>query len=288
MMKHSPSFVEDCLTRQVIFVTGKGGVGKSTVAWAMALACRKQNARVTVASWNPLDSPTGGAPTDTEGVRYLPLDANGCFREYASRILKFETLYNVIFENHVLQTFIRATPGIAETVLAGKIWDLWEKREQDLLIVDLPSSGHAVSFFQSPLGVHKIFAIGFVHKESEKIVKMLKARTTRIDLVALPEELPVVEGVQLKQKLVETYPFNFGFLHLNQCTPDFPLPEPLPADLSAESRVCLDRHVERIHSEREAISLSTELDMPTHNIPRFPAENRDATLQKVAAFLENA
>src|SRR6185295_6148648 len=131
------------------------------------------------------------------------------FREYALHVLKFDRIYQAIFENHVLKTFIQAAPGLSETVIAGKVWDLFEHGKQDLLIVDLPASGHAFSFFQSPLGIQKVFSTGFVHKEAIKISQMFENPNVRIDLVTLPEEMPIVESLQFHEKLSRLYPFHF-------------------------------------------------------------------------------
>lgn len=283
-MTSSPSYIEDCLKREVLFVTGKGGVGKSTLAWATARACAARGKRVAVTSWNPLEKTPHAAPIVDHNVRWIPLDVSQCFREYASRILKFQTIYNVIFENHVLQTFIRATPGIAETVVAGKVWDLWFQKEQDLLIVDLPSSGHAVSFFQSPLGVHKIFAVGFVHKESEKIMELFQAETTRLDLVALPEELPIVEASELKRKLEGTFPLRFGYCLVNQCTPAFPLTGEIPE----AARDTVERHRARLASEAENLKAAEAMRLPLVKVPRFPTARSEETLRGVMAHLETA
>lgn len=288
-MSLTPSYILDCLQRDVIFLTGKGGVGKSTIAWATAQACAELGKKVAVASWNPLETKAQHFPPEFEPVlephlRWIPLEVGECFKEYVSRILKFETLYHVVFENHVLQTFIRATPGIAETVLAGKIWDLWHQKAQDLLIVDLPSSGHALSFFQSPLGVHKIFAAGFVHQESEKIMKLFQSSKIRVDLVALPEELPLVEAKELKRKLEQTFPLHFGFLQINQCTPNFQEPDVIPE--AAQSTI--NRHHERLLSEREALAVATEIDLPLVKIPRFATSRSQATRQSVKEALEKA
>ena len=289
-IRFSPrSYLEDCQSRKVIFFTGKGGVGKTTLAWATAVACRREGARITLASWNPFDDVTTPTWANDQGIRWIPLETLSAFREYSLNLLKFEKVYDAVFDNRVLKTFIKAAPGLSETVIAGKIWDLVDKREQDLVIVDLPSSGHAISFFQSPLGIQKIFSTGFVHKESGKIVKMFQERWCRIDLVALPEELPLVECLQLKQKLETLHPFHFGYLHLNQCTPTFPLPHsqncaPLPDAVIS----CLERYRSRHAQEEEAMGLSWDFHLPTHYLPRFPSEGMKEILHKTATFLESA
>lgn len=281
------AFLDDCLSREVILVTGKGGVGKSTIAWAIARAVAARGKRVAVASWNPLEEGFAEQAPAHPSIRWLQLDASSCFREYASRILKFETLYNVIFENYVLQTFLKATPGVSDTVIAGKLWDVWNRGDQDLLVVDLPSTGHALSFFSSPFGVNRIFSMGFVHKESEKILELFQAPTTRIDLVALPEELPITEAGYLKQKLDSLGTFPLGYLHMNQTSPEFPLPANLP-QLPEDVRACVEGYLERREREGVASDIAAELKLPQIPIPRFPVKDREQTLTLVTEFLESA
>jgi anion-transporting ArsA/GET3 family ATPase len=280
-------FLNDCLNNRVLFFTGKGGVGKSSVAWATAKLCAKNGKRVTVASWSPFTSQSESALEKIYSIQSIQLDTLSAFREYALKILKFDKIYDAVFDNHVLKTFIRAAPGLSETVIAGKIWDLYTHGEQDILIVDLPASGHAFSFFQSPLGIQKVFSKGFVHREAEKVCEMFQANDCRIDLVTLPEEMPIVESIQFHEKLMNLYPFHFGFLHVNQCTPDFPIPEhSFFQNLPREVQECEERHISRKAQETEALEAAEKLPLKQLHIPRFTSETVIATQEKLFQFLE--
>jgi anion-transporting ArsA/GET3 family ATPase len=239
------AYMQDCLTRRLIFFTGKGGVGKSSVTLATALACQRAQKKVALASWNPYDTDSQPLPLSDLGIDFFPLETLACFREYVIQRLRFEKIYDVVFDNYVLRAFVRALPGLAETVVAGKILDLHRKARHDLILVDLPSSGHAISFFQSPFGVHKIFPAGFVHKETQAICELFQQPTSRVDLVALPEELSSQESVQLKQKLETVARFPFGFCHWNQCAPDFHLPDVRLPEPAARCRALQEERRER-------------------------------------------
>ncbi len=284
---HSPSYLDDCLRRSVIFFTGKGGVGKSTLAVATALACVARGAKVTLAQWSPYEDSEAPSTLPFSGVRWLPLETLGAFREYALHIVKFEKLYEVVFDNRVLKTFIKAAPGLSETVIAGKLWDTVDNKEQDLLIVDLPSSGHTLSFFQSPLGIQKIFQFGFVNENTKKICRLFSDPKTRLDLVTLPEELPVTECAELKTKLEKMHPFHFGFLHVNQCTPKFSIPSGFNAKWSRRSCMCLERYrrLER-REEEEALTPIGSLGLPTQFIPRFGVTTQLETIEQTRRALE--
>ncbi len=281
------SYLQDTLKRRLIFFTGKGGVGKSSLAWATAVAARKRGLKVAVCGWNPYGESAPPVPISDPYIQWVPLTTVGCFREYALHIVKFETLYDAVFDNPVLKTFLLAAPGLSETVIAGKIWDLWDHGKMDLILVDLPSSGHAASFFKSPLGVQKVFAFGVVHRNTQKICKMFGAPSVRLDLVTLPEELPVTEATELKQQLAALHPFTWGFLHLNRCTPEMPLPAQHQG-MSKDALSCLAFHQGRLAEEQEALAKIPRLGMPTIRLHRLASEERAETVHRLAAALEIA
>lgn len=283
-----PRYLDDTLSRKVVFFTGKGGVGKSSVAWATALAARARGKRAAVVSWSPYDDAAKPRSLQND-VEWLALNAMDCFREYALQILKFDTVFDLAFDNHVFRTFIRAAPGVADTVLAGKIWDLYDRGEYDLLAVDLPSSGHSASFFQSPLGVEKLFRIGFVHRDAQKIAAMFRSRDCRVDLVCLPEELSVVESRQLKEKLETILPFHFGFTHFNQCAPELDLP-PAPAKgaIPPAAISCLEWHLARLEAEKESESTAKQLGLPLVRLARETEGETAAIVRAIAERLEAA
>lgn len=285
-MKEATKYIEDCLSRRVIFFTGKGGTGKTTLAWATAIACRRRGRQVAVAGWNKTDDATSLAAVDP-AVRWVPLDTLSAFHEYALTLIKFEKVYETIFDNQILKTFILAAPGLSDTVIGGKIWDLWDKKEQDLILVDLPSSGHAVSFFQSPLGVKKVFLVGLVHRNTDRICEMFRHYRTRVDLVSLPEELPMTEARELRDKLRALHPLHFGFLHLNRTLPDFKSPDPaVDEKLASDIRACCDSHRLGRQQEAEALEAASALELPINKIPRLPLENRAKIIYELAEELE--
>lgn len=280
-------FIAETLHKKVVFFTGKGGVGKSTLSWATAKACESHGASVIVASWSPFDSAAQPIAKTNTRVRWLPLDALSAFREYAIQRLKFEKVYNMVFENHVLKTFIRAAPGLSETVIAGKIWDLYAKSEADLIVVDLPSTGHAYSFFQSPFGVQKIFAMGFVHREAEKISEMFTSPNCRIDLVSLPEELAITEALELKDKLERLCPFQFGYFHINQTTPTFVVPPHAHLARTCDAtRELVSRYQNRIRTEAASIELAGKIRLPQIRTPQFALVDTEALVNQVSESLE--
>lgn len=280
------SFLADSLKRKVIFFTGKGGVGKTAVAWATALALSRKNRKVRFVSWSPFDGSSQLWALKSFGIPSEQLEASACFKEYALKTLKFEKVFDVVFENKVLKAFIEVAPGLSETVIAGKVWDLFDKAEQDTLIVDLPATGHALSFFKSPMGIEKMFATGFVHRQAGNICDMFVDPFTRLDVVTLPEEMPLVESGQFVDDIQKLGKFPLGYLLVNQCTPQLPLPHPLPKKLPTDIKECLEDYEIRMRREKTALDGARDLPLVTKQIPRFTTEAMKETIEKIADYLE--
>lgn len=272
--------LNDTLQKRLIFLTGKGGVGKTTLTFALALAAQRKKVRVAVAQLGV------GVPSLAEAIPSVPftaLDPLECFKEYALRVLKFNRIYETVFHNHVLQTFLKTAPGLGDTVLAGKLWDWVDKRTEDLILVDMPSSGHALSFFRSPIGAGKLFKVGFVQKEVTKITQLFQSPTTRIDFVALPEDLPVTETLELKEKLTPLFAFHFGFLFMNGCLPQFELTGTPPSEMEK----VFDRFSQRKTQEAQAIARAQTSGLPLRLLDTIPEGDRVAITHRLSERLES-
>ena len=277
------AFLTDALKQRLLFFSGKGGVGKSVLAWATALCLRRKGKKVTLVSWNPFDAETKPLPTASLGIDWLQLETMACFQEYVLKALRFERIYSMVFDNHVLRTFVRVAPGLPDTVIAGKVWDLYESGTQDCLIVDLPSSGHAISFFESPIGVNKVFGKGFVHKESEKILRMFQSEDVRFNLVTLLEELPLQESQELKAKLSSLLSIKFGYVIANQVLPHFSPPKPMPAEPLAST---WKTYEEECSAQTETLPAAKSLGMPLVSVPKIAAKGFVEMVKTVADHLE--
>lgn len=265
-------YISDCDRRRLLFVTGKGGVGKSSVAWATALAAQRRGKKVAVAAWK-----NGQGFPPPPGIDFIELETLACFREYVLSVVKFEKLFNVVFDNPVLRTFVVAAPGLSDTVIAGKIWDLWHKQTYDLLVVDMPASGHAIQFFQSPHGVNKVFSVGVIHRNLVRIFEMLKDPSVRLDLVTLPEELPVQETLELKAQLEKLHPLHFGFIHVNRLLPDFQVEQ----EVSPAIRPWCERYESERRGQASSLTPLNRLGMATVKHPRFATESATTALEQM-------
>ena len=152
------------LDRRLILVLGKGGVGRSTVAAAIASACARRGRKTLLYQANATDrhgayfGKTALGPALAElgpnlwGVNTTPAEA---LHEYGLMILKFEKVYQMVFENRITKAFLRAIPGLDDYAILGKAWfhTTEEKRGKpiwDTVVFDMPASGHSMSMLRIP------------------------------------------------------------------------------------------------------------------------------------------
>ena len=200
------------LDHRLLIVTGKGGVGKSTIAAALALLAARRGRRVLVCELNAQErvAPLLGAPLagfetrqalpNLFTVNVTPRDA---MREYGIMTLRFKSIYDAVFENRVVRYFLRAIPSLSELVMLGKV--LYEVRVQehgrprwDLVILDAPATGHAVQLLRVPGALMDTVPPGPLRRDAEWMHALLvDPGTTSLSIVTLPEEMPVNEAIEL-------------------------------------------------------------------------------------------
>jgi anion-transporting ArsA/GET3 family ATPase len=207
--------LDEILTsRQMVFVTGKGGVGKSVVSATLALRARSLGLRPVLFE---CDSPArlsllpDGKPVKDDisevapGILGINQKSEEAIRDYAASTLPSKTLADLLFENRVARLFLRAAPSVAEMALIGRIALIAEQYGADgPVIVDLHATGHAISLLRAPGGIMRVLqkSKGALWDRAQAIERMLQdSKRTAFVTVAVPEELPVTELLELHQKL---------------------------------------------------------------------------------------
>jgi Mrp family chromosome partitioning ATPase len=204
------------LSRRLAVVTGKGGVGKSTVAAALALHAVRRGKRVLVCEVNAQERiapllgcrPVGAHIRELQprlhAVNVTPQEA---LREYGLKVVRFQTIYDAVFENRMVRHFLGIVPGFAELVMLGKI--LHEARATeggrprwDLVVMDAPATGHAVQLLRVPQALLDAFPPGPLRSDAEWMrALLLDPARTGIVLATLPEEIPVNETLELDAEI---------------------------------------------------------------------------------------
>lgn len=202
--------------RRLILVVGKGGVGRSTVAAAIAGMCAAQGKKTLLYETNANDRfgsyfgkpPVGEAPSQLApnlwAINATPASA---LAEYGMMILHWKSVYEMVFENRVSRAFLRAIPGLDDYALLGKAWyhtteEKHGKPVWDTVVFDMPASGHSMSMLRLPWVIVETVPEGPLTRDARTIKALLcdPARTAAV-LVTLAEEMPVNEAIELEAKL---------------------------------------------------------------------------------------
>lgn len=207
--------ISSLLTHRLHFLTGKGGVGKSTAAVILSLIAENLGKKVLFIGFDPEGFPTifnakrpdfTPAPL-TPHIDGIVITPHLSLREYVTRQLKLKKLADFILNNKIVHFFLNAAPGIEEIALMGKIFYLDEetvngKSRWDMLIIDAPSTGHGLYLFKSPKIFMDITKRGPLIKHTKNIYDMLtNPKRTAIHVISLPEELPVQETIELYREI---------------------------------------------------------------------------------------
>ena len=195
---------------------GKGGVGRSTVAAAIAGQSAARGRKTLLFETNAndrfgayFDKPAVGTETVELAPNLFAVNATpaAALAEYGLMILKFKSVYEMVFENRITKAFLRAIPGLDDYALLGKAWYHTEEEKRgkpvwDTVVFDMPASGHSMSMLRIPWVIVDTVPEGPLTRDARTVQQLLcdQARTAAV-LVTLAEEMPVNEAVELEAKL---------------------------------------------------------------------------------------
>ena len=278
-----------------MIVTGKGGVGKSTVSAALALLAARAGKRVLVCEVNAQEriAPLLGAPRAggavreaVPGVFTVNVTPHEAMREYGLMVLKFKTIYDAVFENRLVRYFVRVVPSLAELVMLGKILHEVRAEERgrprwDLVIVDAPATGHAVQLLRVPSALLDTVPGGPLRHDAEWMQDLLvdPARTT-LGIVTLPEEMPVNEAIELDAQVRSVLGIDRGALFVNAMpevrfapgeTARLAALAVEPPPLGPAAQAARLQSIRAAQAARYLDRARAALDLPTTVIPLLPA-----------------
>jgi anion-transporting ArsA/GET3 family ATPase len=187
----------------MVVVTGKGGVGKSTVAAALALAAAREGRRVAVGELGG-HARVAGLLRGT-GIDTLTVDVHHALTEWLATQLP-RRLADLLMRSGAFASLVAAAPGGAELIAITKLWELVQRRRwsggkpYDLVIVDAPASGHGAALLRAPRTFADIARVGPIGSQAREVADFLK-RDAGFVIVTTPAELPVTETLQLQNQL---------------------------------------------------------------------------------------
>lgn len=222
--------------RELIVVTGKGGVGRTTISAALGIAtasagsstvvCEVSQQGVIPALLGATAKPVDGVVNVGPGLSASSIDPDATLRDWI-RGQFGGTIAKTLGSSKSFSQLIAAAPGAAELLTITKAWELGPGRgfgkssvDHDTVILDAPASGHGIAMLRSPRTFADIAAGGPIRKQAEKVWDLLRDSTRcAIVAVTLPSELPVTETIELDGWLHEVLGRQLDLVVVNRCEP---------------------------------------------------------------------
>ena len=222
--------VPELLDLELIFVTGKGGVGKTTVAAALAQLAAERGKRVLaceVDAKGDLASLFEAAPTQfaerevAPGVFAMSMDTEASLREYLKLNLKIPVVGRIGPLAKAFDFVATAAPGVREILTVGKF--CYEVREHtyDLVVVDASATGHIISQLAAPQAINDLVKVGLIRMQTGWMLDILSdPRRTGLVAVTTPEEMPVSETLELAERVAAETTVRLSAVVVNRVLPE--------------------------------------------------------------------
>ena len=220
----------DLLDRRLLFVTGKGGVGKSTTAAALALLSSQHERRTLavevdakgdLADFFETSRPGFDPQPVAPNLWALAMDTEASLREYLHLQLRLPTVARLGPLARALDFVATAAPGVREILTVGKVG--WEVRERhyDLVVVDAAATGHIVGQLNAPDAINELVRVGQIRHQTGWLADLLADPvTTGLVVVTTPEEMPVNETIELVRRMETETRIDVAAIVVNRVLPE--------------------------------------------------------------------
>ncbi len=290
-----------CAESHVLVVAGKGGVGKTTMAAALSRMASTSGLSVLIVELEGKSGITGAFGLDHdlgyEEIELSPASGSGEGSGHGSirarRITPDDALLEYLddhglkrvskrlVKSGVIDVVSTAIPGIRDVLVLGKVKQLERDRLADLIVVDAPATGHAITFLTSASGLLNAARGGPLRSQAQDVVDLLSdPARCRVILVTLPEDMPVSETIESAYTLEDKAGVQLGPVIVNACDPEpagleqsaleatagQDLPPDHLADLEAARQFRLERHA---ISAGQVERLAHDLPLPQLLVPRL-------------------
>lgn len=222
--------VSDLLDRRLLFVTGKGGVGKSTVAAALALLASQQGRRTLVCEIEAKGDIAAAFETEPTTFKEreiapalwaMSMDTEASLREYLHLQLRVPVVGRIGPLARAFDFVATAAPGVREILTVGKL--CWEVRERhyDLVVVDSPPTGHVVGLLAATNAINDVVRVGLVRQQTDWMIEIMSdPARTGVCVVTTPEEMPVSEAVDLAGRIRKETSVDLASMVANRVLPE--------------------------------------------------------------------
>ena len=211
-------------------MSGKGGVGKTTVACALALLASERGKRTLVCE---VDSKGDVASAfETEPARFqagqilpelwaMSMNTEESLREYLNLFLRIPLVGRIGPLAKAFDFVATAAPGVKGILTVGKLAYEVRERHYDLIVVDASATGHIVGQLAAPQGINELVQVGLVRQQSGWMLDILSdPLTTGLAIVATPEEMPVAETIELAQRVKDETTVELAAVIVNRVLPE--------------------------------------------------------------------
>ncbi len=222
--------MSDLLDRRLLFVTGKGGVGKTTLATAIALYCAERgrktllcevDAKGDVASQLETEPSRFDARPVLPNLWAMSMDTEASLREYLKLQLKVPMVGRIGPLAKAFDFVATAAPGVREILTVGKLCYEVRERHYDLVVVDAAATGHVIGQLSAPQAINELVRVGLIRSQTAWMLDMLSdPAVTGLAVVTTPEEMPVNETMELAARLHEQTTVSLCAVVVNRVLPE--------------------------------------------------------------------
>ncbi|MFH1604286.1 MAG: ArsA family ATPase, partial [Pseudomonadota bacterium] len=214
--------LHELLQRRLLFVTGKGGTGKTSLCAALALVAARAKKTVCLAETDPRSvfADVFGQPVEFKprevapGISATNIDFLRALANYLGESVSAERVISALLRNRLVRLFLDATPAAREMVVLHRIFQLTTRF--DLVLVDLPASGHSTTMLGTPQTALRIFRVGPVRRRALEMQELLAdPRRCELLLVSLPEEMSVNETLETYHRARHDLQINCAHVLIN-------------------------------------------------------------------------
>ena len=218
------------LERRLVFVTGKGGVGKTTISAALALLGARAGRRTLVCEVDAKGTlaaayesgPLAFAPRQVaDRLKAMAMNTEDSLREYLSLQLRVPLLARIRPLARSLDFVATAAPGVKEILTVGKLCYEVRENHYDLVVVDAVATGHILGQLAAPQAIQELVQVGMVREQTRWMLEILDdADVTGLVIVTTPEEMPVAETIELAGRLPASTNVDLAAIVVNRVLPE--------------------------------------------------------------------
>ncbi len=220
----------DLLDRRLLFVTGKGGTGKTSVTAALSLLASQQGQRVLACEVEPrgdlaefFESPPAGfRPREVQpGLFAMAMSTEESLQEYLRLQLHLPAIARMGPLARAFDFVATAAPGVREILTVGKLAYEARERHYDLVVADAAASGHVVGQLAAPRAIDELVQVGPIHSQTGWMLDILgDASVTGLVVVTTPEEMPVNETIDLVRRVASETNVEVAAIVVNRVLPE--------------------------------------------------------------------